>query len=226
MQIEQLNLSVRSYNALKRAGINTLQDLSKYSDDDLTEIRNMSRKGWEEIVYKRSLHVPRLEVAHIVPNEPDWMLGGLILLGKTGSHAYGTNTPESDTDYKGVCIPPTSYFLGLDSFKGYDKTGGKNFKNTANDVDVTILHVNKFVRDALEGVPNNLELLYLDKSDYLFLDGFGLDLVNERHEFLSKRVFKKFGGFARSQKVALDKSYNAQTGEYDTKMLYARGSYV
>lgn len=135
----------------------------------------------------------------MLPKEPSWLKSNLILLGKVGSHAYGTATPESDLDYKGVIIPPKDYFYGLNSFNGYDKSGGKNFKNTSEDTDVTLIHINKFVHDCMAGVPNNLELLFLDKEDYIYLSPFGEELINVRSKFLSKQIMKKFGGYAKSQ---------------------------
>ena len=52
MSIEELDLSVRSYNCLKRAGINTVQELTDKSMADLMEVRNLGRKSLEEIENK------------------------------------------------------------------------------------------------------------------------------------------------------------------------------
>ena len=50
--IDELELSVRSYNCLKRAGINTVEDLCAKSRDDLMKVRNMGRKSLDEILNK------------------------------------------------------------------------------------------------------------------------------------------------------------------------------
>ncbi len=50
--IEELDLSVRSYNCLKRAGINTVQDLTNRSENDMMKVRNLGRKSLEEVVAK------------------------------------------------------------------------------------------------------------------------------------------------------------------------------
>lgn len=50
--IEELDLSVRSYNCLKRAGINTVEDLINRTDEGLIRIRNLGRKNFEEIKRK------------------------------------------------------------------------------------------------------------------------------------------------------------------------------
>ena len=52
MSIEELDLSVRSYNCLKRAGINTVQELTGKSMADMMEVRNLGRKSLEEIENK------------------------------------------------------------------------------------------------------------------------------------------------------------------------------
>ena len=50
--IEELDLSVRSYNCLKRAGINTVQELSTKSEEDMMKVRNLGRKSLDEIRLK------------------------------------------------------------------------------------------------------------------------------------------------------------------------------
>ncbi|HSJ37569.1 MAG TPA: DNA-directed RNA polymerase subunit alpha [Planococcus sp. (in: firmicutes)] len=52
MTIEELDLSVRSYNCLKRAGINTVHELASKSEDDMMKVRNLGRKSLEEVKVK------------------------------------------------------------------------------------------------------------------------------------------------------------------------------
>ncbi|GFP77841.1 MULTISPECIES: DNA-directed RNA polymerase subunit alpha [Clostridium] len=52
MTIEELDLSVRSYNCLKRAGINTVQELAQRSMDDMMKVRNLGKKSLEEVERK------------------------------------------------------------------------------------------------------------------------------------------------------------------------------
>lgn len=52
MTIEELDLSVRSYNCLKRAGINTVQELNTKSEEDMMKVRNLGRKSLEEVQEK------------------------------------------------------------------------------------------------------------------------------------------------------------------------------
>jgi len=52
MSIEDMDLSVRSYNCLKRANINTVSDLTKKSKDDMLKVRNLGLKSLEEVIKK------------------------------------------------------------------------------------------------------------------------------------------------------------------------------
>ena len=52
MTIEELDLSVRSFNCLKRAGINTVEDLTTKSEDDMMKVRNLGKKSLDEVVAK------------------------------------------------------------------------------------------------------------------------------------------------------------------------------
>lgn len=52
MTIEELDLSVRSFNCLKRAGINTVEDLTNRTEEDMMKVRNLGRKSLDEVVLK------------------------------------------------------------------------------------------------------------------------------------------------------------------------------
>lgn len=54
MTIEELDLSVRSYNCLKRAGINTVEELTSKSEEDMMKVRNLGKKSLEEVERKLS----------------------------------------------------------------------------------------------------------------------------------------------------------------------------
>ncbi|MGE5558884.1 MAG: DNA-directed RNA polymerase subunit alpha [Bacillota bacterium] len=52
MNIEELDLSVRSYNCLKRAGIDTIEELTRKTEEDMMKVRNLGRKSLEEVKAK------------------------------------------------------------------------------------------------------------------------------------------------------------------------------
>ena len=64
MTIEELDLSVRSFNCLKRAGINTVEDLINRSEEDMMKVRNLGRKSLEEVIWKP------VSYTHLSPTTP------------------------------------------------------------------------------------------------------------------------------------------------------------
>ena len=52
MTIEELDLSVRSFNCLKRAGINTVNDLIEKSEEEMMKVRNLGKKSFDEVKEK------------------------------------------------------------------------------------------------------------------------------------------------------------------------------
>ena len=55
MTIEELDLSVRSFNCLKRANINTVGDLISKTEEEMIKVRNLGRKSLEEVVHKLAM---------------------------------------------------------------------------------------------------------------------------------------------------------------------------
>lgn len=116
-----------------------------------------------------------------------------------GSNAYGTNTEESDIDYRGIFITPPIYLLGFDNVEQVED--GKE--------DDTLFEIRKYVKLASECNPNILELLFVDERHIIYRDKFYDKLRNNRNLFLSKRVKHTFTGYARAQahKIELHRRY-------------------
>ena len=55
MTIEELDLSVRSFNCLKRANINTVKDLISKTEEEMMKVRNLGRKSLEEVINKLAM---------------------------------------------------------------------------------------------------------------------------------------------------------------------------
>lgn len=66
-KIEELDLSVRSYNCLKRAGINTVGELVLKTEEEMMRVRNLGRKSLKEVIQK--LHEINLELKHSYDND-------------------------------------------------------------------------------------------------------------------------------------------------------------
>ena len=52
MTIEDLDLSVRSFNCLKRAGINTVENLTNRTESEMIKVKNLGKKSLEEVIHK------------------------------------------------------------------------------------------------------------------------------------------------------------------------------
>jgi predicted nucleotidyltransferase len=119
-----------------------------------------------------------------------WMVDSTILLVKAGSQALGTNTPESDLDIDGICIPPKRYHLGyLHRFE----------QDAKHEPDVVIYDIRKYFQLAADCNPNVVQVMWVDPSDRLFCDGFGQELIQHRTEFLSRKAKHTFSGYAIAQ---------------------------
>ncbi len=110
----------------------------------------------------------------------------------TGSQLYGTNTPESDTDTRGVFIPTEEFYLG--------------FRNRVEQVeshepDECLWEISKFFKLCLDANPNILELLFvpIDSQYVLEKSEAWNEILQHRNTFLSDKVRQTFAGYASSQ---------------------------
>ena len=112
----------------------------------------------------------------------------IILEAVVGSHAYGLATENSDKDILGIYVAPTKEILGIHKPK-------KTIVHV--NPDTTYHEVERFIELAMKCNPTILELLFIGK--YLKQTLEGLLLVHHRKEFLSKIIYKSYGGYAISQ---------------------------
>jgi hypothetical protein len=113
---------------------------------------------------------------------------GLILLEcLSGSRAYGTDTPESDTDTRGIFIAPRELFYGL------------SFPEQISDAtnDTTFYEIGRFIELLVKNNPNILELIFTS-GDAVLQRSPLLDAL-EPHDYLSKLCEQTFAGYAVSQ---------------------------
>lgn len=112
-----------------------------------------------------------------------------ILSVLAGSRAYGTATPESDTDVRGVAMAPVDVLLGTAGFKQYE----------GDEEDVVVYELRRYVALASTCNPNVLELLYTEDADVIKLTPLGEELRASRGLFLSRKARPRFSGYAMSQ---------------------------
>ena len=125
---------------------------------------------------------------------------GVIVQMKFGSHLYGTDTPASDTDYKGVFMPQlindliltrTPESLSINTKKGYGK-------NTPNDVDTEFYSLHKFIRLACEGQTVALDMLHAPQNMLVYSSWVWDEITKERSRFYTRNL-SAFVGYARRQ---------------------------
>src|SRR4030043_1028589 len=136
----------------------------------------------------------------------DFAKENTILDIRTGSHLYGTSTPESDEDFVGIFIPPEEYILGLKTVDEVDigiKDKAEDGKNTKEAIDHKLYSFQKFVNLALANNPNILELLMIDidSDNILSITLAGEELLDLAPSFLCKSAIEnRFSAYAKAQK--------------------------
>jgi predicted nucleotidyltransferase len=126
-------------------------------------------------------------------NSLPWLENNTILLVKHGSQSYGTHTPTSDLDVKGVAIPPRGYFLG------YSKIFEQAQSAEGSEIDIAIYDIRKFFKLAADCNPNIIEVLWTDPENILHRTQAGDQLLRLREKFLSKKAKFTFTGYAIAQ---------------------------
>jgi len=117
-----------------------------------------------------------------------------------GSHLYGTNTLESDLDYKGVFLPSKEQILLGKIPKSINENTkkGNQLKNTSEDIDTEIYSLHYFIHLACEGETVALDMLHAPENMILEKSQIWDSIVQNRQRFYTKNL-KAFIGYARRQ---------------------------
>lgn len=114
----------------------------------------------------------------------------LIFMTLAGSIMYGTNTKESDVDQRGICVPPKNVVMGF----------AHNFEQQEfPNEDTVVYSLMKFMRLAVEGNPNILEVLFAPEECIKVIHLTWKELQKHRQKFLTADLVPKFRGYAESQ---------------------------
>ncbi len=123
----------------------------------------------------------------------------ILVKMKFGSHLYGTETPESDLDFKGVFLPDLGSLIQGERVKSINNTTGSGVvKNTSDDVDEEYYSLHYFLKLALEGQTVALDMLHAPQSAILKNSHLWEVLMEQRSRFYTKNL-KAFIGYARKQ---------------------------
>ncbi len=161
--------------------------------------------------YVRRTHTERLAQV------PPYVYGGLQYEVIMGSFAYGVSSDASDTDVYGFCIPNKSIIFPHTSGKfifGYDKTVPGNFeqwqqhhvmdKGKKKEYDFSIFNITKYFRLCADGNPNMIDSLFVPLRCVTHSTAIGTLVRERRFDFLSKKCWHTFKGYAYSQMHKMD----------------------
>ncbi len=122
-----------------------------------------------------------------------------IVKMKFGSHLYGTDTLESDQDFKGVFLPSKEEILLGKIPKSINiKTKHGNDKNTSEDIDTEFYSLHYFIHLACEGETVALDMLHAPKN-MIWCSSVIWDLIVTNKKLFYTKNLKAFIGYARRQ---------------------------
>jgi len=127
----------------------------------------------------------------------------IIILTLGGSHAYGTDTENSDLDIRGCALNSKMQILT-----------NQNFEQFINEeTDTVIYSFNKLISLLINVNPNTIEMLGNKPEHYFYVHPIGQELIDNAHLFLSKKAVHSFGGYANQQLRRLENKSNRLVGQ-------------
>lgn len=127
----------------------------------------------------------------------------IIMICEFGSHLYGTDTPESDTDYKGIFLPTKKEILLQKvpkSIRADTKTSKKEGeKNTKDDIDIELYSLSYFIELCLKGETVGIDMLHCPDNKLVYKQtGIWDDIRLNRQKFYTNNL-KGFVQYSRKQ---------------------------
>ena len=125
----------------------------------------------------------------------------LLYLTEFGSVLYGTNTPSSDTDLKGIYLPSIKSAL-LDQAPDtiVHNTSGKDVRNTSDDVDITLYSVTYYIDLLFKGEVGAIDILFsLFRDDTQHYCSPAMQIFKDNHIKLVSKQSKAFVGYCMNQ---------------------------
>lgn len=139
----------------------------------------------------------------------------IVYVTQYGSKLYGTNNPNSDTDYKGIYIPTKNdVLLKRDLEHWTSNSNNTNEKNGANDIDLQLFSVYKFFDLLMKGETGALDILFsmwakdtVEFEEEWFTD----DIIKTNYKELLNKNMKAFVGYC----VGQSKKYGVKGARYN-----------
>jgi predicted nucleotidyltransferase len=126
----------------------------------------------------------------------------LLMTCTHGSKLYGTDTKESDIDFKGIYIPTLMDVLNNKASKNINlSTSNEERRNNSNDVDRVYTSVTRFIELLIEGSISMVELINVPKEQCQVWTPLWEELVNQKHRFTfndTRQEFNLLGNVLRN----------------------------
>ena len=122
-----------------------------------------------------------------------------LYVTKVGSVLYGTDTPQSDIDFKGFCLPTYSQLVGLDTFEQQQYCN--DVEDGPDKMEGVVYSLKKFFHNAIvKANPTILEVCFADAIFHLASTQLGLEIAEFiRENSVTKRLFKPYNAYHLSQ---------------------------
>ncbi len=116
-----------------------------------------------------------------------------------GAHLYGTATPDSDLDYKGIFLPTKEELLLGRVPKSHNySTGREESRNTKNDIDIELYSFHYFIKLACDGQTVAMDMLHAPENMILQKSNIWAAIVKNKQKFYTKNL-RSFIDYARRQ---------------------------
>jgi len=123
----------------------------------------------------------------------------IIVKMKFGAHLYGTGTPDSDVDYKGIFLPTKEQLLLGRIPKSHNySTGREESRNTKNDIDIELYSFHYFIKLACDGQTVAMDMLHAPENMILQKSKIWDAIVKNKQKFYTKNL-RSFIDYARRQ---------------------------
>ena len=133
----------------------------------------------------------------------DWVIYETVV----GSHAYGTNTPESDVDVRGVFVYPEAVYVNLDEHEP---------QASDSKHDIVYYSLKKLFELLKTSNPNMIELLWMPEKGITVKSDGMQKIIDNRHLFISKEAYQTHSGYAFAQ-IKKAKGQNKKVHNPETK---------
>jgi predicted nucleotidyltransferase len=108
---------------------------------------------------------------------------------KFGAHLYGTATPDSDVDYKGIFLPTKEeLLLGRVPKSRTYSTGREESRNTKKDIDIELYSFHYFIKLACDGQTVAMDMLHAPENMILQKSQIWDEIVKNRQRFYTKNM--------------------------------------